>query len=254
MARKNTKPSQEATQPPAGLPTVSPHGVGLEVLGPEDLIIPRLVLVQPTSQIDGVEAGKFYLNLTGDQFDEVQAVFLKVLKGRVYFAEDANERRPLCGSPDRIKPSPRYEHPVAPTCGECAYSLWRGKEPPVCHETYHLLGMMVESGLPFWWSVKSTAIAPTKRFLSAIALRARMGKNLFDAQVMMRSQLVAQPGKKYHIPVCTVSWLKDSSLYRELYEQYAHEEIERTFQAEEATQEDGGDRQGFDWEKGEAAK
>ena len=113
---------------------------------------------------------------------------------------------------------------------------------------------MVESGLPFWWSVKSTAIAPTKRFLSAIALRARMGKNLFDAQVLMRSQLVAQPGKKYLIPVCTVSWLKDSSLYRELYEQYAHEEIERTFQAEEAAQDSGGDRSGFDWEKGEAAK
>jgi hypothetical protein len=31
----------------------------------------------------------------------------------VYFAEDANERKPLCGSPDRIKPSPRYEQPVA---------------------------------------------------------------------------------------------------------------------------------------------
>src|SRR5713101_2856288 len=131
MARKNTKPSPDATQPPAGLPTVSPRGVGLEVLGPEDLIIPRLVLVQATSQIEGVMAGKFYLNLTGDQFDEVQAVFLKVLKGRVYFAEDANERKPLCGSPDRSKPSPRYEHPVAPTCGECAYAPWRGKEPPV---------------------------------------------------------------------------------------------------------------------------
>lgn len=254
MAKKNNKQSQEATQPTAGLPAVSLKGAGLESLGPEDLIIPRLVLVQPTSQIESVEAGKFYLNLTAEQFDEVQAVFLKVTKGRVYFAEDANERKPLCGSPDRIKPSHRFEQPIAPTCGECPYSRWNKQEPPICNETYNLLGIMVDGGLPFWWSVKSTAIAPTKRFLSAIALRARMGKNLFDAQVTIRSQLVAQPGKKYHIPVCTLTWLKDSSLYRDLYEHYAHEEIERTFQAEEAANGDGAERQGFDWQTGNQAQ
>jgi hypothetical protein len=110
---------------------------------------------------------------------------------------------------------------------------------------------MVEGGLPFWWSVKSTAMAPTKRFLSAIALRVRQGKNLFDAQATIRSQLITLPGKKYHVPVYTIAWLKDSAPYRELYEHYAHEEIERTFQAEEAAGTDGADRQSFDWQTGE---
>src|SRR5438034_661903 len=200
MARKKAQ-TAEAPQPQGGLPTNSLKGAGLEALGPEDLIIPRLVLVQPTSQIDGVEAGKFYMNLTGEEFTEVQAVFLRVTKGRVNFGEDTNERKPLCGSPDRIKPSPRFNPPLAPTCGECAYSRWNGNEPPDCNETYNLLGVTVDTGLPFWWSVKSTAIAPSKRFLSAIALRARLGKNLFDAQVTMRSQLVTLPGKTYHVPV-----------------------------------------------------
>src|SRR6266571_5996231 len=164
MARKKAQ-TAEATHPQGWLPTNSLKGAGLEALGPEDLIIPRLVLVQPTSQIDGVEAGKFYMNLAGEQFDEVQAVFLKVTKGRVNFGEDANERKPICGSSDRIRPSHRFEHPIAPTCGECTHSRWNGNEPPDCNETYNLLGVMVDTGLPFWWSGKTTAIASTKRFV-----------------------------------------------------------------------------------------
>src|SRR4051812_5450024 len=108
MAKKTKDYTAEAIQPKSELPTRPTKGAGMESLGPEDLIIPRLTLVQPTSQIEGAEAGKFYMNLTGEQFDEVQVVFLKVIKGRVYFVEDANERKPLCGSPDRIKPSYRF--------------------------------------------------------------------------------------------------------------------------------------------------
>jgi hypothetical protein len=253
MARNRKAEIKEETNGgsvPVGMPK---SGAGMEALGPDDLIIPRLTLVQPTSQIDGVQAGKFYMNLTGEEFDEVQAVFLKVTKGRIYFAEDGNERKALCGSSDRVKPSPRFEPSMATSCGECLYSVWKGKEPPACNESYNLLGVIEETGLPFWWSVKSTAIGPTKRFMSAIALRARMGKNLFDAKITMKSQLVTLPGKKYHVPVYGLTWLKDSSSYRDLYKHYAQEEAERTFAAEEATQ-GAGDRGGFDWKTGVQAK
>jgi hypothetical protein len=131
---------------------------------------------------------------------------------------------------------------------------WNGKEPPPCNETYNLLGVMAETLLPFWWSVKSTAIAPTRRLLSAIALRARLGKNLYDAQVTMTSQLVSLPGKKYHVPVYTVTWLKDASRYRDLYRQFAQEEIERTFAAEEEASPEGVDPEGFDWRSGQQVK
>jgi hypothetical protein len=254
MSRNKKVETKEIPNPNGTVPTVTMSGAGMEVLGPEDLIIPRLTLVQPTSQIDGVEAGKFYMNLTAEQFDQVEAVFLKVTKGRVYFADDAIERKPVCGSSDRIKPSPRFETPASPTCKECLFSRWNGKEPPFCNESYNLLGVMVETELPFWWSVKSTAIAPTKRFVSAIALRARMGKNLFDAKATIKSQLVTLPGKKYHVPVYILTWLKDSSAYRDLYNHYAHEEVERTFMAEEATNGDGADREDFDWKTGEQVK
>src|SRR5215468_9511966 len=127
MARNKKTEVQEVANPNGTVPSVTMRGAGMEVLGPEDLIIPRLSLVQPTSQIDGVEAGKFYMNLTGEEFDQVEAVFLKVTKGRVYFADDAVERKPVCGSSDRIKPSPRFEPPAAPTCKECIFSRWNGK-------------------------------------------------------------------------------------------------------------------------------
>jgi hypothetical protein len=109
MARNKKTETQEAPSSNGAVPTVAMSGAGMEILGPEDLIIPRLTLVQPTSQIDGVQPGKFYINLTGEEFDQVEAVFLKVTKGRVYFAEEATERKPVCGSSDRIKPSPRFE-------------------------------------------------------------------------------------------------------------------------------------------------
>lgn len=242
MARKKKEEESKA-----GLPALV--GAGMELLGPEDLVIPRIVLVQPISQIDGVEQGKFFMNLTSEQFDEVEAVFLKVTKGRVYFA-DPSDRKPLCGSTDRVKPSPRFDPPMAPTCVECHCSRWNGKDPSLCNETYNLLGVMVATEIPFWWSVKSTAIAPTKRFISAVALRARTGKSLFDAKVAMKSQLVTLPGKKYYMPVYTVEWLRDSSLYRDLYTKYSHEEIDRTFAEEEAT---AGDKD-FDWQTGEEKK
>lgn len=251
MGRKNGQGQQEAKSvKPVGVPAAPTAGAGLEQLGPADLIIPRLTLIQPTSQIDGVEAGKFYMNLTGEEYTEVEVVFLKVMKGRIYFAEDGADRKALCGSADRVKPSPRFDPPMAPACAECPSARWNGKEPPECSETYNLLGVTVETGLPFWWSVKSTAIAPTRRFLSAIALRSHMGKNLFDAQVMMKSQLVTLPGKKYHKPVYSITWLKDSSPYRDLYDRYAKEEIERTFVVEEAMGQGTADGEGFDWKSG----
>jgi len=249
MGKKNAQPNETAEKK-AGLPSTHVAGAGMESLTSEDLIIPRLVLVQPTSQIDGVGPGKFYLNLTGEEFEQVDAVFLRVTKGRVYFAKESLEQKPLCGSPDRIKPSPRYEEPMAESCAECPYAQWFKKEPPACNETYNLLGVMVESGLPFWWSVKSSAMSPTKRYLSAIALRARQGKNLYDVQATMTSQLVTKPGKKYHVPAYALTWLKDSSPYQALYEQYAHEEIDRTFQAEETVSSNTENHEDFDWETG----
>jgi len=238
-ASKKQSQTTQTNEPNAnGVPMVLPTGAGLEVLTPEDLIIPRLTLVQPTSQIEGIEAGKFCLNLTGEEFDTLDVVFLKVTKGRIYFPEGSTDQKPVCGSQDRLKPSPRFEQPVAETCESCFYANWNGKEPPVCNETLNLLGVMVDAGLPFWWSVKSTAIAPTKRFLSAIALRSRAGKNLFDAQATITSQLVTQPGKKFFLPRFTLTWIDDASGYRELYEQYASEEIERTFQTEDAASEE----------------
>jgi hypothetical protein len=253
MARKNGQ-TQEEKGAKVGLPAVAPAGAGLEQFGPADLIIPRLTLIQPTSQVDGVSAGKFYMNLTGDEYDELEIVFLKVMKGRIYFAEDGADRKAVCGSSDRVKPSPRFDPPMAPACAECTSSRWNGKEPPECSETYNLLGVTVESGLPFWWSVKSTAIAPTRRFLSAVALRAHLGKNLFDAQVLLKSQLVTLPGKKYHKPVYSITWLKDSSPYRDMYNRYAKEEIERTFMAEEMVNGGAADAEGFDWKAGEQVK
>lgn len=149
MARKKQDQMLPTPSSATGLSATPAGGAGLERLGPEDFIVPRLMLVRPTGQLDGVEVGMFYLNLTGEQFAEVEVVFLRVSKGRVHFA-DANERQAIYGSADGIMPLPRFEPPMAPTCAECACSRWNGKEPPPCSKRYNLLGAMLETGQPFW--------------------------------------------------------------------------------------------------------
>ena len=155
-----------------GLPLSNLGSRGLEMFKPKDLIIPRLILVQPTSHIKGVTAGKFLITVTGEEFEAIEVVFLKGTLGRVFFDKKSEDTKPLCGSQDRIMPHPRYKPPQSPTCGECALAQWTGedddREPPLCNESINLLGIIANTHFPFWWAVKSTALYPTVEILSGI--------------------------------------------------------------------------------------
>ena len=213
-----------------GLPQSSGGGLGLEMFQPKDLIIPRLILVQTTSHIKGATAGNFLITVTGEEFEAIEVVFLKGTLGRVFFDKKSEDTKPTCGSADRIMPSPRFKPPVSPTCGECALAQWKGEDPPLCNESINLLGIIADTRFPFWWAVKSTALHPTREFVSGII---HSGKDIFDAKVTIFSDLVTKPGKKYYVPRYKLSWLEDSSPYRALYDAYAGEDVEETFEAEE---------------------
>ena len=195
------------------------------------------MLVQPTSNIPDAKPGQFFLNTTGEVFDHVEAVFLKVTKGRVYFPKDQEERKAICGSADRVRPSPRFEQPVTPLCSDCPYAKWtnkedgKGQDPPLCSETYNLLGVIQQTGVPFWWAVKSTGMKSTKRLLSGVALF--RGKNLFDARITMSSLQATSPNRKYFIPLYAFNWFEGESPFRGAFDLYRKETPESTFEAED---------------------
>src|SRR3990167_8936971 len=122
---------------------------GLEDVGLDDMIVPRLRIVQPTSSemIEaGARVGTFCSNVSGECCESLRMVLLTERKGRVLFPVGAE--RPRCASDDGFAPSPRIEEPISEACGRkhggrfqatCAMAQWSGRTPPECRDTYTLL-------------------------------------------------------------------------------------------------------------------
>ena len=209
----------------------------MEDLDKDDLIIPKLKIVQPTSE-EGT-AGTFRLNL-GDEFKELRVVFLRFSKGRVMFSKNLKEGA-LCGSSDRIHPHPFFENPMSDSCASCPYGAWDGRKPSECNESYTLLGVDVETRIPFFFQTRSTAIRPTKLFLSGIAFRAQKLKaDMWNFEVTLRLKEVVNDKGKFYVPVFDkLTYLKESP-YAEDAELYAKEEAGFEQPGENAGGEDDG--------------
>ena len=78
---------------------------GFENVEPEDLIIPRLMLVQPVSRLgDDAVAGQFWNNLTEECQPEINAVILRLVKTRVHWDPTDLSAGPVCASNDNRVP------------------------------------------------------------------------------------------------------------------------------------------------------
>jgi hypothetical protein len=157
---------------------------GFEGIDPSNFIIPRIKIVQPTSK-EGT-AGTFRVNLTGDEFKELDIIAVKAVMGRVMWdkANPGNDKA-LCRSFDFLRPDSSIEDPPSSECARyvmgtnkkqilkpiCSKGQWFDKERPECSETFNLLCVLAEDQLPFWISLHGSSISNTKKFLSAIALR-----------------------------------------------------------------------------------
>lgn len=78
---------------------------GFEDVKPEDLVIPRLYLVQFTSQLgEDLKPGTWWNSLTEEAKPEVNAVLLRLQHTRVWYNPDLGEKLPLCSSDNNIHP------------------------------------------------------------------------------------------------------------------------------------------------------
>jgi len=173
-AKKKEEEATEVVAVPEPMPPATVAGddgfVGFEQ---EDLVIPRLRIAQPTNRQDWTP-GKFYESLSDESFEKLEGVVaLRLNKSRVWFEESGDQ--PTCASDDFIKPSPRIENPVAPFCGDCPNSQWGvDRTPPICNETWNFL--LVHGGMPYHIAFSSSALANTRKLVTALFLRAKQLK------------------------------------------------------------------------------
>ena len=151
-------------------------------LDQDDLIIPALIVAQKQHESQGVppEAiGQLYVDVLGTWEESMRLAIIKMSKSRIMFPEKyVKDNPPLCRSHDFTYPANDIEgqEPMAKTCSECPYKEWDGKTPPACNEVWNLLVLDLETGTPMWFRNKSTALAPTKKLMSALKLKATVVK------------------------------------------------------------------------------
>jgi len=193
---------------------------GFEDFDRQDLVVPRLYLVQATSQLPGdPPVGTFWNNLTGEARPEVKAVVLRYKKTRVMFDPEDLTGGPVCASDDNEKPRAplqfkelRTFHPaladmvldgvfdVIDNCRTCPFgdAYWAVGGPPPCNLTYVFLCLDLErEEAPFLLSVRKTGIREAKKLISAMYFRRQP---FFSVPVTIRSKKMQDQRGKWFVP------------------------------------------------------
>lgn len=109
---------------------------GTEAISSEDILLPRLRLLQDTSsEVKSQEskAGKLKHSLTEAIVDTVEFIPMAMHKSRIMFDADNREGAPLCRSADMKIGSD------GSTCSECDNAKWKEGKPPFCNTIFNYL-------------------------------------------------------------------------------------------------------------------
>ena len=211
---------------------------GLENWTPEDIVIPVLRIVQPTSQWDA-EAGTFFDAQTGEVFKEIEAIFVKSSWGRVKFKDDISEKGIDCKSTNRIFPT--VDNPPAQECSKCEYSKWgENGEPPICKETLNNIIYLIPKeaqspldGIPYLFSVHGMNIKPLKMALSSLITR---GKPIYSRVFKLTLELTKnEKGKFYVVKYTPDKWLSPEVVneFAKISTSYSRETIDKSLEKAE---------------------
>jgi len=149
--------------------------VGAEVLDRSDIVLPRVRLRQPTSKFGTPQdAGKFHNNLTETFVEQIEAVPLRVAKGRVMWPEAYSaDSGPECASDDGIQPRAGngLSNKQPGPCATCAMSQWgQDGAPPRCSLIYTYLFANRADDMPFLLAAMRTSARAAKKLNSLIKM------------------------------------------------------------------------------------
>jgi len=190
---------------------------GLENIDKEDLMIPRLLLLQPGSRAG--EPGTYYSHLTGECYRAPRARFLLFTKARIMVSPKGDGGpgphvpELLCRSADARLPDARVLSPPADSCDTCLNSVQLGGMQAPCHLLYNFLAVVRRAcgserrkGLNLYWiSFAAPSIRECKKFLTTVFLRSlRDGVNLFDLEVQLGCKAVSDKETDLFVPTFTI--------------------------------------------------
>ena len=150
--------------------------LGLENLGREDIVMPKIKLLQATSM--EVSSGKAkpgqFFNLTTDEvLDTVDDIVLLCLgHSRIKFQQPFKRgAQPLCRSFDGICST---DGVVCKTCKDCDWnSLEEGQTKPACNMGYTWLAVKYDEngnfGVPFRFIVSGAGVSELKKFITTLS-------------------------------------------------------------------------------------
>lgn len=149
--------------------------VGAEVLDRSDIILPRVRLRQPTSKFGTPQnAGQFHNNLTETFVEQIEAVPLRVAKGRVMWpAAYSGDNAPECASDDGTQPRANggLTNRQPGPCAVCPMSQWgENGVPPRCSLVYTYLFADRNDDMPFLLSAMRTSAKAAKKLNSLIKM------------------------------------------------------------------------------------
>ncbi len=149
---------------------------GIESLDRSDIVLPRLRLRQPTSSFGSPQdAGKLHNNLAESFVQSVEAVVLRVSKGRVMWPETfSGDNAPECASDNGVAPRINgglLNRQPGP-CSTCPFSQWGADgTPPRCTLVYtYLCADRGDGDMPFLISAQRTSVRAAKKLNSLLKL------------------------------------------------------------------------------------
>lgn len=151
---------------------------GLDQLNPRDITVPRMQLVQPTSQITGAlqHLGEWYNTATGEFHPFLEAVFCGVKLSRVVFPEVYTPDNSVeCSSPDSIRPYAEHVGKmvrgvvIRDDCKTCPLAQFGEDEQtgkpirPACDQVYVYAAVLASDWGPFSMALRGSAAPEGKR-------------------------------------------------------------------------------------------
>jgi hypothetical protein len=151
-------------------------------------------------------------------FTDPLVVFLRGHHIRTLLEGPTDRPRTVCASSDGLDPHNEVPDPKAEHCGTCAYGVWRtladGKrQPPPCQPGVALLGLMVETGEPFWFLCRKTALKPVQAFGREVGGRAVPYMSRLLVQLKTEENKSDTGGVIWYTPVFSIVTTNGTEVY-----------------------------------------
>jgi hypothetical protein len=198
---------------------------GIDDLGQQDIILPRMRLIQPTTPNKVGKPGEFSNNVTGLASPVIEAVIIHIAKGRVMWPEKYQaDQDPLCASDDSIIPRDGCTE-YGERCADCPMALWskdkKGEDvPPACSMVYNYLCIDPEGKMPFALSLMRTSARTAKQLNTLLKMYGPTHVYAFTSEAVSNKS-----GEFFEWRVTDGGPVEDLPAYIDLVHQYAGQAV-----------------------------